>query len=178
MVSLQLYHLLTWSTEKSRLNLWSVRQISPGFLRTHQCRLSILLYMFLAVPNRYRPVPRLPLISQSRFWLTPRHCASPRWKRIRFWGLLVLDPVLPPSTRLWPRRLGQGPVLSPVSQLMVLGRGPLPQAGHCRKGEGCGGMGACCRFPETGSIPPPCKSDQYRETKEVETGRQRAKTIQ
>ena len=47
MVSLQLYHLLT---EKSWLNLWSVRRISPGFLRTLQCRLSILLYMFLAVP--------------------------------------------------------------------------------------------------------------------------------
>ena len=77
-VSLQLYHLLTWSTRKRWLNLWSVRQISHGFLRTFQCRLSILLYMFLAVSERYRPVPRFPLGSQGQLRPTLRHCGSPR----------------------------------------------------------------------------------------------------
>ena len=100
MVSLQLYHLLTRSTRKKWLNLWSVRQISPGFLQTLQSKLSILLYLFLAVPDRYRQVPRLPLGSQGRLQLMPGHCASPCWKHTRVLGLLVLDPVLLPSTRL------------------------------------------------------------------------------
>ena len=59
------------------------------------------------------------------------HCASPRRKRTRVLGLLVLHPVLPPSTRLWPWGLGQGPVRSPESRPIAPGQGPLPPGAKC-----------------------------------------------
>ena len=42
------------------LNLWSVRQISPGFLQTLQCRLLFASHLHLVVPDQYQLVLRLP----------------------------------------------------------------------------------------------------------------------
>ena len=120
LVLLKKYLLLTWSARK----VLFVRQILPGFPRTLQFkRLYVQVSLFPAVPDRYRPIPRLPPpLNQGWFRPTPGHCASPRCKRLRNLSLPVLDL---PHTRLWPRGLGQGPVPIPDLQLTEPGRGTL-----------------------------------------------------
>ena len=156
MFSLQLYHLLTWSTRKnsqicglsdrSHLGFFGHSRADCPFCCTcfWQSRIGIDRYPgFLqevrAGFGRRPGTVRVRVESGQEFWVS--------W----CW------------TQCFPRGLGQSPVLSPKSRPMVPGRELLLNTAIAGKVKVVGAWVHTAELKKSGSIPPLCKSDQHLE---------------